>query len=134
MKDTLLSPLNITTNETNFTFDDNSKFNTTKNDINKLWNEEINDYDLKIDSSEEEEVFEKPVVVEQFIWNWFRTLDKIVLASFMVSVLPIVFSLGIVARVCRNKVRQSNFYVKQFLKAKFGSRQFVWCSLFAKLL
>ena len=60
---------------------------------------------MKIDSSEEEEVFEKPVVVEQFIWNWFRTLDKIVLASFMVSVLPIVFSLGIVARVCRNKVK-----------------------------
>ena len=111
-KDRLVSPLNITTNETNFTFDDNSKFNTTKNDINKLWNEEINDYDLKIDSSEEEEVFEKPVVVEQFIWNWFRTLDKIVLASFMVSVLPIVFSLGIVARVCRNKVRKGPFYVK----------------------
>ena len=99
-----MPPLNVTANEANYEPYDNDTLNTgSSNTINQSWSDEITDFDLAIEPSDEE-VLEKPLLVEQFLWNWFRTLDKIVFASFAVSVLPTVFSFGIVTRVCRNKV------------------------------
>ena len=100
-----MPPLNVTANEDNYESYDNQKLNTSSsNSTNQSWRVDISNLDLAIEPSDEEVVY-KPLLVEQFLWNWFRTLDKIVFASFAVSVLPTVFSFGIVTRVCRNKVR-----------------------------
>ena len=100
-----MPPLNVTANQGNYEPYDNEKLSVSSaNSTNQSWSDEITDFDLAIEPSDEE-ILDKPLLVEQFLWNWFRTLDKIVFASFAVSVLPTVFSFGIVTRVCRNKVR-----------------------------